>query len=143
MKKRYYLLILLLLVAILAIYLSQRVTPLSDELKAEVGKAYRAEHKVALTWDDDSFGWSGMARYYGTYGDAVVYAFDANTCDVTNLEVAGEDFWWPQGFSIWVYHDGEIMRLEEAYEQEILTKRNVKKIARIHARYVRRKDFGH
>ena len=143
MKKRYYLLILLLLVAILAIYLSQRVTPLSDELKAEVGKAYRAEHKVALTWDDESFGWSGHARYYGTYGDAVVYAVSGDTYAITDLEVAGEIFWWPQGFSIWVYHDGEIMRLEEAYEQEILTKRNVKKIARIHARYVRRKDFGH
>ena len=51
-------------------------------------------------------------------------------------KVAGEMFWWPSSFVIQVYHDGEFLLLEKAYEEGWLTQKDIRTIAKRHTKQV-------
>ena len=51
-------------------------------------------------------------------------------------KVAGEMFWWPSSFVIQVYHDGEFLLLEKAYEEGWLTQKDIRTIAKRHIKQV-------
>ena len=109
-----------------------KVLTLSGELKKEVETAWREIKGRDLVLDDD-FG----HRYYGTYQGAVVIfepawiqgmVFDV----ITELEIAGETFVWGCDFQIYVYKDGEICTLKNAYQYGKVTQENIKTIREYH-----------
>ena len=141
MKKCYYILLMLLLGGLSVA--GMRIQELSQELKkVEAEEAWPKQKEAYIFWDDEAFGWYGHCRYYGTYGNAVVFMEEIGVHSPQEiLSVAGESFYWLDDFRIRVYHEGKIHTLEEAYEQGILTRWNVKKVAKIHRRYVEAKDW--
>ena len=110
----------------------------------EAEEAWLKQKEAYIFWDDEAFGWYGHCRYYGTYGNAVVFMEEIGVHSPQEiLSVAGESFYWLDDFRIRVYHEGKIHTLEEAYEQGILTRWNVKKVAKIHRRYDEAKDWNY
>lgn len=104
-------------------------TGLSAEVKAEMEAAWLKQNGRELPWN-------GEDGYYGVYNGAVVYLESGPLTAVTEKEVAGETFVWPRSFVIYVYKDGEFYDLETAYENGLLTKKNIKSIAKRHDEYL-------
>ena len=78
---------------------------------------------------------SRETRYYGTYHDYVVF-FSAGQMRVnTEITVAGETFFHGNYFNIFVYKDGDLYKIQEAYEKGILNEEDIKGIAEYHKRY--------
>ena len=142
MKKWNYILLAFLLCALCVACVKVRVLSV-HMLKAEAERAmlkgYHGEFffdESYVFWDDEASGWSGHFRYYGIYKDAVVFGTNQGEELKTELSVAGEQFECGGGFSIYVYHEGEIQTLEEAYGQGLLTQREIGKIAQKHKEYL-------
>lgn len=78
--------------------------------------------------------WDVYTRYYGTYGDSVVFFNNGDIAAsvLSEIRVAESVFKHGSGFSLNVYRDGEIYNLEDAYENGILTKEQIAEIAEYH-----------
>lgn len=74
----------------------------------------------------------GGSRYYGIYGDCVAVFQQTMLCWVETKQVADSEFTHSSSFVIWIYHDGEFCTIEEAWEQELLTKEQVALMAEYH-----------
>ena len=77
-----------------------------------------------------------IGRYYGTFGDAVVFyvwadGFDEAACE-TEIYVAGEEFVFGSSRELDVWHNGKICNLNQAYDNGVLTKENIIELADIH-----------
>jgi hypothetical protein len=102
----------------------------SRKLWNEMQAAWLDEYKVKIPWD-------GKTGYYGTYqGDVVVWFEQGVLAVASERKVAGEMFWWPSSFVIQVYHDGEFLLLEKAYEEGWLTQKDIRTIAKRHTKQV-------
>ena len=97
--------------------------PVSDDLKLKVENAVREHNGPRSTWT-----W-GDYYYYGRCGDRVLLYYPIPTCEPITIEVAGEVITSPSGMIFYVYANGKIYFLEEAYEQGLLTKENIADIA--------------
>ena len=75
-------------------------------------------------------------RYYGTYNDAVVIYYAGGgigyTCAETTDYVAGCKFHYADGNTIKVWKDGDLYVMKSAYEEGVLTKKQVERIAELH-----------
>ena len=130
MKKKYYIVILLLFCGVLiAIGIKANSFKVPKAVKAEMEAAWLEQNGRELPWN-------GEDGYYGTYNGAVVYINGGQLTMITKIEVAGEEFSWPNSFVIYAYKDGEFYDLETAYEKGILTKWNIKSIAKRHDEYL-------
>ena len=78
----------------------------------------------------------GGVRYYGTYGDCVAVFQSTMLCWVETKQVADSEFTHSSSFVIWIYHDGEFCTIEEAWEQGLLTKKQVALMAEYHEKAV-------
>jgi len=72
-------------------------------------------------------------RYYGTYGDCVVWFQHGILPAIETKEIAGEEFYYRYLFNIYVYRKGKILSLEEAYKKRYLNKDQIKLLAEFHA----------
>ena len=110
---------------------------LSTEAKTGLSAEVQAEMEAAwLEREGRELPWNGETGYYGTYNGAVVYISFGHATMVVEKEVAGETFVWPRSFVIYAYKDGEFYDLETAYEKGVLTKKNIKSIAKRHDEYL-------
>ncbi len=71
-------------------------------------------------------------RYYGTYGDCIAVFESTWLCVLSGKQVADSEFSHSSSFVIWIYHDGEFCTIEEAWEQDLLTKEQVALMAEYH-----------
>ena len=73
-------------------------------------------------------------HYYGTYNGCVAVMFSGiETNDAEwDIEVAGTVFHYWHGSFIEIWKDGSIYSLEDAYEQNLLTKSDIESIAAVH-----------
>ena len=129
--KKYWRFLVALLVCCVLVGCGGKTEPklltLSGELQKEVETAWREIKGRDIAWDDHGH------RYYGTYQGAVVIFEPVGIIDtVTELEVAGETFVWGYNFQIYVYKDGEICTLKNAYQYGMLTQENIKAIREYH-----------
>ena len=92
------------------------------DLEQTIKKAMEEEGKVFA-----------FERYYGTYGDCVVWFAGGISCAFMTKEIAGYKFIYPSGFTIDVYRNGQILSLEEAYQKRWLSKNQIKLLAEYHA----------
>ena len=70
--------------------------------------------------------------YYGTHGDCVAIFYPGQLTAERTLEVAGVEITYGYFFNIYVYHSGTLCKLEEAYQNGLLTKENIEFIAKHH-----------
>ena len=127
MKKKYYIVIILVLCGILiALGIKSTSFKFPKAVKAEIEEALVFIYEREVNMDE--------YEYYGSYREAVVFFSDGEISATVIWEknVAGVEFKWPGAASIEVYKDGLIYSLEKAYEDGLLTERNIKSISRRH-----------
>lgn len=133
MKKYVYFLLLAVLFTSFIGCANKESAELSTEAKTGLSAEVQAEMEAAwLKQNGRELPWNGENGYYGTYDSAVVYLDVGLLPAVTEKVIAGESFVWPRTFEIRVYKDGEFYKLETAYEKGILTKKDIKSIAKRH-----------
>ena len=127
MKKKYNILIILSLCSVLIVFgIKSTSFKFPKAVKAEIEEAllFTYEREMDIDYFD----------YYGIYNGVVVFFSDGEISATVIWEknVAGVEFKWPSAASIMVYKDGLIYSLEKAYEDGLLTERNIKSISRRH-----------
>ena len=129
-------LLLLLLAALLLVSCNQAVKMPSDKTLRQIELDY-GRHMFGEEYDPAVHGEVSVSKCYGVYNGCVAAIFSgqwdapAVHMDVTVADVV---FHYANGFTIDVWHDGEIFTLQEAYDQKLLTKGNLQTIADIHNR---------
>ena len=99
-----------------------------DEVQADDSEGYFKDKTI----DDVD-----IDRYYGTYNDCVVvkiYGFYEYTQALWEDRVAGVKIQYYNGCRISAWKDGVFYELKDAYEQGLLTRKDIKKIAAIQNR---------
>lgn len=97
-----------------------------DELAAEIEKAWYLKEYEHIDLDDSFY------RYYGTYGDCVVYFESGPQGESETKWIAWRKFTYRYSFEIRVYCNGEFSTLEEAYADGLLSRKQVSLIADCH-----------
>ena len=126
-KKGKYVVILLLLCGVFIVFgIKANSFEFPQKVKTEIEEALVFIYERDVNMDE--------YEYYGTYSEAVVFFSDGEISATVIWEknVAGVEFKWPRAASIMVYKDGLIYSLEKAYEDGLLTERNIKSISRRH-----------
>ena len=113
--------------------------PLSKEKQLEVEEAWEIE-TVSNIYMRHEIYWCKNGnpdvmlshRYYGTYNDCIViYEMIQDGINMLcGIEVGGQkiESWWVS--EIWVYHNGEFITINSAYENKLLTEDNISEIVR-------------
>ena len=107
---------------------AEPVAPPSEELLVLIENDYSAFC--------NSDGRTYLTRYYGEYSDCVPVMFLEPIPGVImdiDIEVAGSVFHYTDPIEITVWKDGEFYTLQEAYDQNLLTKEQIATIASIHS----------
>ncbi len=81
-----------------------------------------------------------VAESCGTYGDCTVLMLEGvlfYTQAVRTESVGGIRFHYRDGNTLYAYRDGQILPLKEAYEQGMLSRRDVRRARDIHNAYLR------
>ena len=88
--------------------------------------------------------WNGHLEYdnpyYGTINNCTIvrveYQIDIDILNFGRFEAAGYTFYWVDQPELYAYRDGEVCRLDEAYENGWLTKAQIGKIYEKHEKYI-------
>lgn len=86
------------------------------------GNAFIMDKEETLESFEESF------RYYGTFGNCVIWAEVGDTDEVTEYDLEFYKFYYSHGAVIKVYNGGKIYDLKEAFDQGILDIDNVRKL---------------
>ena len=135
MIKRWCKLLLIILLVAGGIFLCYKITHPDSSYEA-IPRELR--EPMVRCWPTDRFGQRFLdgenTFYYGTHGDCVAFIFVDNTWPHKHhkIEAAGYSFSHSSYFEIIVYHDGEYVQLEEAYQRGWLKKRHIRSIAFYH-----------
>ena len=131
----------ILLTVILALVLS---TLLSCGNRVTKGEKKKIEKAFAEQWDwemeltlnesGEIVDCSGMI-YYGKFGGAHVFYYRSPFCAIENKKIAKEKISDSNMFSIFVYKNGKVCEIEDAYKNMIISRSNVADIARYHYKY--------
>lgn len=112
------------------------VDPISDELKGSIEDALDEYigFEVDHTWASP-FSPRGCLRYYGAYGEMFV-VFDESDMQMESREkIAEEVFWHCTSFSLYAYNNGNVIKLNEAYEQGLISAEDIAEIAKMHLQF--------
>ena len=72
-------------------------------------------------------------RCYGIYDGSVPVMFSLISVSISeDVEIGGSKFHYSSGNRIYVWKNGDIFTLQEAYDQDLLTKEHLQTIAEIH-----------
>lgn len=74
-------------------------------------------------------------RYYGTYAGCQVISTTVSGGEMAEVTVAGKTFGGTEGFVMFVYHNGQLLTLQQAYDQDILQDADVERIDYWYQRY--------
>lgn len=122
--------VILLLLVILTIMLTlsawQTKDTESDSMVKEINNAVKKEMGNDFLWNESG------TRYYGTYGDNVVFLMVTALPSQHTIEIDGYVFAHPTSFSLCSYVDGEIYELAEVYKNGMLTKAQLGEIFKRH-----------
>ena len=105
------------------------IEPLSEELKTTIRNEYLIKYNADFSWDMAD----GKSSYFGTINNCVILLptgkdFLHGMVMHHQFEIAGHTFESNKPYDLFAYRDGEICKLEEAYEQGWLTKDHIGKI---------------
>ncbi|MBE6959985.1 MAG: hypothetical protein E7448_04605 [Ruminococcaceae bacterium] len=106
---------------------------LSDWMKEEILEAYKKQYNIE--YSKDIWEYESHIRYYGTENGYVFLYENTGMCALGELRVGGRVFNSNYVFVITVYKDGKFMKLEDAFEQGLVTKSTIAKIWEVHQEY--------
>lgn len=86
------------------------------------GNAFIMDKEETLESFEESF------RFYGTFGNCVIWAEVGDTDEVTEYDLEFYKFYYSNGARIKVYSNGQIYDLQEAFDKGILDIDNVRKL---------------
>ena len=94
------------------------------------------EKQEELDFDPDSW-WSednplAKVRYYGTYNGYDILLSEGMTNGFMTISVAESYFNYHCGFELYAHKDGTRIPLKEAYEQGLVSKETIEKVAELH-----------
>ena len=118
----------------------------SDEAVAELEVAYKnrliedssydiPDSPVEKYWKGLNPNGGGGFRYYGTFDDCVVWVMQGQTEAIVDFELAGSRFYNRNGISFFVCRNGELIMLEEAYEQGFISAEDIAIVSKRHWEY--------
>ena len=130
-------LIILISVAVLVFVSCSFPWDLSREKKREIRDAWLEKTGEDIAWYHKNFNVPTGMRYYGTYSGYTVFFKSGSTTDRdnTDLTVAGQEFKYGSPFTIWAYKDGEFYDLEYAYNNGLLSRGQIRAIAKYHEKF--------
>lgn len=108
---------------------------LSDELKTKIKNKIVLKYDEVICWEGVLVDWA--EPYYGTINDCIIVQYagtDRMSIGMERgyIEIAGHAFESPNYIGLYAYRDGEVCKLQEAYEQGWLTKEHIGKIHERH-----------
>ena len=114
--------------------------PLSDADKTHLYKVVREQCCIDGGWIDWGDHYEYENPYYGMINHCVVvrveYPVDMGISNFGYFEAAGYTFYWVEVPELYAYRDGELCRLDEAYEKGWLTKTQIGMIYEKHEEYI-------
>ncbi len=97
-----------------------------------IEKTYRAHYKVIRNYDC-------ISPYFGTFKDCVVFStIHDNVYGDINESINIEGYEFPE--ETWVYKDGTLYNLADAYEQGLLKKRHLEVLSQRYQEFVKYKE---
>ena len=72
------------------------------------------------------------ARYYGDYGGYTIVGCEGDTCEITDIVIAGEHFYFHRGFSLYAYKDRKFYDVGKVYRDGGLSDSDIAELAAIH-----------
>ena len=106
---------------------------LADWMVEEIEKLYH-DHDLHVKFYDTN-GKEPDIRYYGTENGYVLVFEKTGHCTTWEEIVADKRFTAPWGFWIRAYKNGQFIRIQEAYEQGLISKAAIDKAWEIHQEY--------
>ena len=108
--------------------------PLTVEMQDAIDLAQYEKFGItdALTWSTEI--WCSI-RYYGTYDDYVVYFIESPLDAMTEIVLGDQTIVHWNVCTIWVYADETLCKLEEAYNNGLLTDAHISLINQYHKEY--------
>lgn len=106
--------------------------------KEKIEKAFLEQNKLKLELTLDEKGEiidSNHMAYYGKFGGAHVFFDPSIMCAIETKRIAKEKIYNSTMFNIWVYKNGKIYTIEDAYDKWVLNKSDIADIARCHYKY--------
>jgi hypothetical protein len=111
---------------------------ITPELKQEIETVFLNKGMEQIEWEE--FEYLGVnlvhetIRYYGNYGDwSVFFAnWGISGAGIGETKVGGVFFEYGNGLDVWAYKDGELLKLDEAYEKGHITVEDLQAIADLH-----------
>lgn len=116
---------------------------ISVSKKEKIEKAFREQKEIELELSLNEKGEivdCGYMEYYGVFDEAYVFFSPSMMCAVETKTVAKQRITYPYCFNIWIYKNGKVYTIEDAYEKRVLSKWTVTNIARAHYKYWILKD---
>lgn len=126
----------------------------SNDAVNELEEAYRHRYLEDLAWlgEEESLAaleksWEAVKplqndnpnpfsyRYYGTFGDCVVWFIQGELQSEVRFELAGSEFWNSVTCDFYICREGELITLQEAYENGYISAEDVAIVAARHAEY--------
>ena len=101
--------------------------------KTEIEAAWKAEFGGSLQWEAS---FPTHDRFYGDFGTCVVILAPGNLTAVSTIEVAGYAFTYSNSFVLYVYADGALYKIQEAYDNGIITQEQIGMVHTYHVNYV-------
>ena len=97
--------------------------PLTEEVKADIKNKIVLKYDKIINWDGKD--WN--EPYYGTFDDCIIVQCTWMSLGGGNLypDIDGYKFATPNPAQLYVYRNGEVCTLEEAYEEGWLTKTQI------------------
>ena len=110
---------------------------LSREKKREIRDAWLEKTGEDIVWYHKNYNLPTGMRYYGTYSGYTVFFKRDNTMESEDviLTVAGQEIKYGFPFTIWAYKDGEFYGLEYAYNNGLLSRGQIRAIAKYHEKF--------
>ena len=103
--------------------------PLSNQQLEQINEVWQERMGHKLTIGTDRY---VHTQHYGTFGDCTVLFQPGSLMVLSSIKVAEHEFTFPSSFTIYVYHDGELLSLQEAFSAGLLTSRQIGLIAEYH-----------
>lgn len=114
------------------------IEPLSDADKEHLTKAVADQTDIGgyVQWREPGY----SNPYYGTINNCAIVRttsyYDVDVFRPGRFETAGYIFYWDEVFELYAYHNGEVCRLDEAYERGWLTREQIGVIYDKHQEYI-------
>ena len=111
---------------------------MTEVRKAEIEAAWKTQFGHLIEWEAY---FPTHDRFYGDFGTCVVILSPGVATAQHTIEVAGYAFTYSNSFVLYVYADGAFYKIQEAYDNGIVTQEQIGMVHTYHVNYVDYIDY--